>query len=105
MLSFVNTPPHPPVAETVDSHVANFVSIAAWVWQDDSVVATGHVMVTGASAVTEKLDCPTTSAWQLLETVHVTVTLPPVSGGAPGLSCERALLQPPEEVAEAIHVL
>ncbi len=65
---FVRTPLQPPVAEAVDSHAANAVFTAAWVWQETTVVFTGQFSTTGGWTGTVKV------AWQVVvKGAHVLV--------------------------------
>ena len=68
-----------------------------------SVVLTGQVSTTAGAGSTLKVAWQVTSASQLLETVHVTVTDPPQKLGAAGALLEIIELQPPEYVAVASH--
>jgi hypothetical protein len=90
---------HPPENVAVDNQVANFASMAAWVWQDASVTLTGHVNETAGAAVTVNVAVQVLGPSQELVTVNVTVAAPPQAFGAPELLLEMAALQPPLNVA------
>ena len=55
VLSLVNTPLHPPVAEAVANHVAKALFTAACVWQAVVVVFVGQVNTTVGAAATVKV--------------------------------------------------
>jgi hypothetical protein len=92
---------HPPENEAVVSQVANFASMAAWVWQAASVTLVGQVMVTAGAAVTVNVAVHVLGPSQELVTVNVTVAEPPHAGGAAPALLDIAALQPPPKVAVA----
>lgn len=93
----------PPLKLTVESHAANFVSIAAWVWQDASVTLLGQVRTTGGATVTVNVAIQVLGPSQELVTVNVIVATPPQAFGAAPLLLDIAALHPPEKLAVASH--
>ena len=102
MLSFVNTPLQPPLADAVANHALNAEFTCACVKQAAVEVVTGHVNDTTGAAVTVNVaEQVSTKGSHVLVCVNVTVVEPPQADGAPVLSLVITTLQPPVDDAAA----
>jgi len=104
VLSFVNTPLHPPLADAVANHALKAEFTCACVKQDAVEVFTGHVNDTTDGAVTVNVaEHVVVNGSQVLVYVNSTVVAPPHEDGAPVLSFVITPLQPPLADTVANH--
>ena len=105
LLLLKSTGLHPPLVETLANQFANLVSIADWDWQSASITLTGQVNTTAGAFTTAKDAEHVIAGSHELVTVKITVVEPPHADGAPVLLFNMVALQPPLELALAIHAL
>jgi hypothetical protein len=97
VLSLVNVPPHPPLADAVASQAAKAALICACVCPKASVWLVGQVSTTGGGAGTVNV---ASQDWlpQALIWVNVSVVFPPQTEGTPWVLVNEPL-QPPLKLA------
>ena len=102
MLSFVNTPLHPPLADAVANHALKAAFTCACVKQDAVEVFTGQVNeITDGVVTVNVAEQVSMNGSHVLVCVNVTVVEPPQADGAPVLSLVMTTLQPPVDDAVA----
>jgi len=97
------TPLQPPLAVVEAINAVYAASTVAWLEQAATVTSVPQLNTTVGAAVTVNVELFTTSASQLLDAVHVTVTEPPQAEGAAPASLVTLRLQPPLELAVNSH--